>query len=173
MASPPSKSGGGAFVGSTCRATEAFSIRLVIAYCVLWTTLVRYPVPTSPQQSKAPTARRGRLNLEPRRCLNDHQPFQPKIRKQKFCSDACRKEFHRYGSSYGPLKTGLEKVIRDQFDRLKGDMDGLVSKQEKRQMEIEIKTLRFNMNGLTERMSELEGSLRDVRNELRDLRRRP
>jgi hypothetical protein len=46
-----------------------------------------------------------------RRCLSDNKLFYPKLQKQRFCSDACRKEFHRYGESYGPIKMGLERAL--------------------------------------------------------------
>jgi hypothetical protein len=28
-----------------------------------------------------------------------------------FCSGQCRKQFHRYGNAYGPLKDHLEKLV--------------------------------------------------------------
>jgi hypothetical protein len=36
----------------------------------------------------------------------------PRTRKdRKFCKEECRKEFHRFGSGYGPIKQALEKLI--------------------------------------------------------------
>ena len=49
-----------------------------------------------------------------KRCENCNKLFEPKKLWAKFCKDECRKEFHRYGSSYGPLKTGLHKAIDKQ-----------------------------------------------------------
>jgi hypothetical protein len=51
-----------------------------------------------------------------RRCQNCNALYMPTREDQKFCRtlpdrDKCRKEFYRYGSSYGPLKTGLHKAI--------------------------------------------------------------
>ena len=51
-----------------------------------------------------------------RRCQNCNKLYLPTREDQKFCRtlpdrDKCRKEFYRYGSSYGPLKTGLHKAI--------------------------------------------------------------
>jgi len=68
-------------------------------------------VPTPISQSK-PTKRA--------RCENCHALYHPNPRrpKQKFCSENCRKEFHRYGSSYGPLKTGLHKAIDKKYAEL-------------------------------------------------------
>jgi hypothetical protein len=53
-----------------------------------------------------------------RRCLADNKLFYPKLQKQRFCSDACRKEFHRYGESYGPIKMGLERAVEKKYGEL-------------------------------------------------------
>jgi len=73
-------------------------------------------VPTPISQNK-PTKRA--------RCENCHALYRPNPRrpKQKFCSDNCRKEFHRYGSSYGPLKTGLHKAIDKKYADLAKDSE--------------------------------------------------
>ncbi len=56
-----------------------------------------------------------------KRCENCNKLFEPKKPWSKFCKDECRKEFHRYGSSYGPLKTGLHKAIDKKYAELRRD----------------------------------------------------
>jgi len=58
-----------------------------------------------------------------RRCQNCNRLYLPSREDQKFCrelpdKDKCRKEFYRYGSSYGPLKTGLHKAIDKKYAEL-------------------------------------------------------
>lgn len=72
--------------------------------------------PNQPQESpsKVKTFKR-------RRCENCNALYQPTREDQRFCrkdGDNCRKEFHRYGSSYGPLKTGLHKAIDKKYAEL-------------------------------------------------------
>lgn len=59
-----------------------------------------------------------------RRCQNCNKLYLPSREDQKFCrdlpdKDKCRKEFYRYGSSYGPLKTGLHKAIDKKYAELR------------------------------------------------------
>jgi hypothetical protein len=68
------------------------------------------------QKRKRHREARASKKFRRRRCQNCHNLYQPTREDQKFCRDnsdpdKCRKEFYRYGSSYGPLKTGLEKAI--------------------------------------------------------------
>lgn len=77
-----------------------------------------------------------------RRCQNCNKLYLPTREDQKFCRtlpdrDKCRKEFYRYGSSYGPLKTGLHKAIdnkcaelRAEFRTLKRVVDALTKEVE-------------------------------------------
>ena len=58
-----------------------------------------------------------------KRCENCNKLFEPKKPWSKFCKDECRKEFHRYGSSYGPLKTGLHKAIDKKYAELAKDSE--------------------------------------------------
>lgn len=53
-----------------------------------------------------------------RRCENCNVLYMPVREDQRFDKDSCRKEFHRYGSSYGPLKTGLRKAIEEKYAEL-------------------------------------------------------
>lgn len=68
---------------------------------------------TTPHSAKQPSKRR--------RCDNCNTLFRPGRIWAKFCSEKCRKEFHRYGSSYGPLKTGLHKAIDKKYAELRRD----------------------------------------------------
>jgi hypothetical protein len=46
-----------------------------------------------------------------RRCDNCGKLFPRTRTDKKFCDDNCRKEFHRHGAAYGPIKQALEKLI--------------------------------------------------------------
>ena len=61
----------------------------------------------------------------------------PTREDQKFCRslpdrDKCRKEFYRYGSSYGPLKTGLERAIEKKYAALFREMTARFIDERKR-----------------------------------------
>ncbi len=64
--------------------------------------------------------RRARLGLlrDPKklprkRCKNDGKLFDVTKPNREFCCDNCRKEFHANGgNAFGPLKTRLEKLVR-------------------------------------------------------------
>ena len=66
-----------------------------------------------------PTAISAKLRRK--RCLNCNKPFTPKrnvVKKAKFCKDACRKEFWKHGSSFGPIKVGLYAAIDKKYAEL-------------------------------------------------------
>lgn len=69
-----------------------------------------------------PTAKSAKLRRK--RCLNDNKLFTPKpnVPDQKFCCDPCRKEFHRHGSAFGPMKAGLYKAIDKKVAGIERDM---------------------------------------------------
>ena len=76
-------------------------------------------MPLSPAKQKDRRARLAKL-AEPkkparrRKCLNCDALFRPEhpYPVQKFCKDACRKEFHANGgNAFGPLKARLEKLV--------------------------------------------------------------
>lgn len=108
--------------------------------------------------------RSKKQKLEPRRCANDNRKFQPKLKIQKFCSDQCRKQFHRYGSSYGPLKTGLEKIIKSMGDRIAEDVQYQIQcalaefspYKRIQQLEADIKLLHFAIGGLRASVEKLQ-----------------
>lgn len=98
-----------------------------------------------------------------RRCDNCNKLYQPRRDDQKFCRDnedpdKCRKEFYRYGSSYGPLKTGLHKAIEKKYSELLRVMESGLKKQSERyrvrvsQLEIECKNLTFQMSAVREQI---------------------
>jgi hypothetical protein len=71
---------------------------------------------------KAPTRRESfsKTSKIRKRCDNCGDLFPRTRTDRKFCSENCRKEFHRYGAAYGPIKQALEKLIdkrtREQVD---------------------------------------------------------
>lgn len=69
------------------------------------------------------------VKLKRKRCLNCGRLFPLTKESRKFCKDECRKEFHRYGAAYGPLRQGLEKLIerttREQYRELKQSVQQL------------------------------------------------
>lgn len=68
-------------------------------------------IPSTPGKVQRPILK----TFKRRRCQNCNKLFQPIRADQKFDSASCRKEFHRYGSSYGPLKTGLHSAIDKKY----------------------------------------------------------
>lgn len=62
-------------------------------------------MPTHPEVPSKRSKRR-------RRCRNCGELFEPKRSWQHFCREACKAEFHRYGSAFGPLKERLTKLVR-------------------------------------------------------------
>ena len=90
------------------------------------------------------------------RCENCHALYRrnPQRPKQKFCCETCRKEFHRYGSSYGPLKTGLHKAIDKKYAALRKELIGEMSlirlrdthrESELKRLAVEVAELRAKM----------------------------
>jgi hypothetical protein len=81
-----------------------------------------------PLSAKGQAQRRARIKkLETpkiarrRKCLNCDELFRPErpYPVQKFCKDACRKEFHANGgNAFGPLKARLEKLVLKQTAEL-------------------------------------------------------
>ena len=95
-------------------------------------------------------------SVDPRRkrCLNCNKLFTPKrnvIKKAKFCKDACRKEFWKHGSSFGPIKVGLHAAIEKKYAALGKEMRAAI-----RQVEQET-ALRFVR--LEQRLQRFERSL--------------
>lgn len=79
------------------------------------------------------------VELPRRRCDNCPHFFRPKQAKQRFCSNKCRMEFHRYGAAYGPLKDKLENLVEELIEtkyhaldqRLRMCSEGLVALTDK------------------------------------------
>jgi hypothetical protein len=97
--------------------------------------------------------------LRRKRCLNCNKPFTPKrnvIKKAKFCKDACRKEFWKHGSSFGPIKVGLYAAIDKKYAALEKEANrrhrafmGEVADQSRRidQLEKDLASLRDEHEG--------------------------
>ena len=85
---------------------------------------------TNPKTANRPEGSPTKLKtFKRRRCQNCNKLYTPTREDQKFCrelpdKDKCRKEFYRYGSSYGPLKTGLHKAIDKKYAELAKVIDG-------------------------------------------------
>jgi hypothetical protein len=56
------------------------------------------------------------------RCLNCPRFYECRREDQRFCSDACRKEFHRYGGGYAKLREHVEKMVRAEVRRVLGEI---------------------------------------------------
>jgi hypothetical protein len=79
--------------------------------------------------------RAAKKKLEPakvfprKRCLNCDTPFPKTHPKKKFCCDNCRKEFHANGgNAFGPLKTRLEKLVRQITAELQREVSRLAAR---------------------------------------------
>lgn len=71
-------------------------------------------MPVSPKrQAELRRMKKEPVELPAKRCTNCPKIFRPKRIEQRFCCDNCRKEFHRYGAAYGPLKDKLEKLVAE------------------------------------------------------------
>jgi hypothetical protein len=73
-----------------------------------------------PLSAKAQAERRARLKrlAEPKkirraRCANCDKPFPKTKPNRKFCKKECKREYEQNGgTAFGPLKTRLEKLVR-------------------------------------------------------------
>ena len=61
-------------------------------------------------------------NLPKRKCDNCGSTYQPKqpIREGErgFCKPNCRKEYHKHGGAFGPLRRALDKELRKRMKEL-------------------------------------------------------
>jgi hypothetical protein len=92
-----------------------------------------------------------------KRCLNCNKFFTPKrnvVKKAKFCKDACRKEFWKHGSSFGPIKVGLYAAIDKKYAALEKE-----TKKRLREMEERWITARQLISSLTRDVCELRSRL--------------
>lgn len=61
--------------------------------------------------------------LSRKRCKNDGKLFDVTKPNREFCCDNCRKEFHANGgNAFGPLKTRLEKLVRQITNQHEGKL---------------------------------------------------
>ena len=65
-----------------------------------------------------PTAKSAKQKRK--RCQNCNKLFVParNVPDQKFCKDACRREFWTHGSAFGPMKAGLYRAIDKKYAAL-------------------------------------------------------
>lgn len=87
-----------------------------------------------------------------KRCLNDNKLFVParNVPDQKFCCDACRKEFHHHGSAFGPMKLGLYAAIDKKYAALE------------KQMRLQLRTMTLALTVLTEDIKSLRRIVMDL-----------
>jgi len=55
------------------------------------------------------------LNLPRRKCDQDGRMYQPTRPNSRFCSDECKRAFHRHGGAYMKLKADTAKEIKRQM----------------------------------------------------------
>jgi hypothetical protein len=66
-----------------------------------------------------------------KRCKNCPKMF-PKTRaNREFCSPACKKEFHRHGSAFGPLKETLQNLVKGWLKEFRLDTEARLDQLEK------------------------------------------
>jgi hypothetical protein len=73
------------------------------------------PTPQSPKQRRP-------------RCKNCNKLFTRarNVPDQKFCKDACRKEFWLHGSAFGPMKAGLYSAIDKKYRELERETNAAI-----------------------------------------------
>lgn len=62
-----------------------------------------------------------------KRCLNCPRYFEPRAlseggKTQKFCSENCRKEFHKHGGAYAKLRRDLAALVRKEVKKVLSDL---------------------------------------------------
>jgi hypothetical protein len=69
-----------------------------------------------------PTAQSAKQKRK--RCQNCNKLFVParNVPDQKFCKDACRREFWTHGSAFGPMKAGLYSAIDKKYAALQKEV---------------------------------------------------
>jgi hypothetical protein len=56
-------------------------------------------------------------------CGTEYKPKRPLLKDQRgFCSDNCRKSYHKHGGAYRKLKGEMEKMIQRRFVALELDL---------------------------------------------------
>ena len=148
--------------------------RSVDAYCYTWR------VPLSKTREEAQEPRAPKKTFKRRRCENCNRLYTPIREDQRFCQhdgDNCRKEFHRYGSSYGPLKTGLHKAIEKKYADLAKDSERRykafmsdMSDQSRRIDRVERGGSNFTIDSIKEAINRLAVEVADVKAQIDEWR---
>ncbi len=70
-------------------------------------------------------------NLPRRKCDDCGKNYKPKqpLREgtRGFCSDNCRKSYHKHGGAYRKLKGELEKMVERRFKEIHGQIEDLLA----------------------------------------------
>lgn len=62
-------------------------------------------------------------------CGKGYKPVRPLVEGQRgFCSDTCRKSYHRHGGAYRKLRDTTEKLIERRLDELRADLKLIAGK---------------------------------------------
>lgn len=66
--------------------------------------------------------------VQKRHCVNCDTLFvkNAKHKDHKFCKEACRKEFHKFGTAMGPIRRKLEQLISGEIDKRGAQMQSLI-----------------------------------------------
>ena len=92
-------------------------------------------MPLSPKKTATPGVSPAWANLPRRRCYDCGKKYKPvrpvKEGERGFCTDNCRKSYHKHGGAYRKLKGEMEKLIEkrlralvsEEFEKCLGHVD--------------------------------------------------
>jgi len=84
-------------------------------------------------------------------CGTNYKPKQPihktdkdgkPIEQRGFCSDNCRKSYHKHGGAYRKLKVEMKRMVEKELQKIRSEMEGMVTQ--------EFKTIREDVRRLLE-----------------------
>ena len=85
-------------------------------------------------------------NLPRRKCDDCGKSYKPKqpLREgtRGFCSDNCRKSYHKHGGAYRKLKVEMQKMVTKELQKIRSEMEEMVTQ--------EFKTIRADVRKLME-----------------------
>lgn len=115
------------------------------------------PTTSKPRPTRPSAFQKPEKKHKTRRCDNCGDLYIARRQDQRFCTHnngACRKQFHKFGAAFGPLKDGLERAIEMKYAELRREV--LLQGPQKLTLEKEVKHLAFMVGGLLERVEKLE-----------------
>lgn len=85
----------------------------------------------TPQLKRHPGVSPEWVNLPRRKCDDCGKSYKPKrpMRgdERGFCSDTCRKSYHKHGGAYRKLRAVTEKMVEKRFAELRNDLATMIS----------------------------------------------